>query len=61
LLTGIGFTMSLFASTLIVSAEAYDTDLRIAVLLASLISVICGYPILKIGATRLPASAAADQ
>ena len=53
--------MSLFASTLIVSAEAYDTDLRIAVLLASLISVICGYPVLKIGSTRLPASVAADQ
>ena len=46
LLTGIGFTMSLFIGTLAFPAEAYDADVRIAVLLASLTSAICGYLVL---------------
>jgi NhaA family Na+:H+ antiporter len=46
-LTGIGFTMSLFIGTLAFSAEAYDIDIRIAVLLASVISAICGYLVLR--------------
>ncbi|MGH7045031.1 MAG: Na+/H+ antiporter NhaA [Stellaceae bacterium] len=43
LLTGIGFTMSLFIGTLAFPAEGYDVDVRIAVLLASIICAICGY------------------
>jgi len=38
LLTGIGFTMSLFIGTLAFPGEAYDADVRVAVLLASLTS-----------------------
>jgi Na+:H+ antiporter, NhaA family len=52
LLTGIGFTMSLFIGTLAFPAEAYDVDVRIAVLLASLISAICGYLVLYIASQR---------
>ena len=52
LLTGIGFTMSLFIGTLAFPAEAYDLDVRIAVLLASLISAICGYLVLRIGSRK---------
>ena len=47
LLTGIGFTMSLFIGTLAFPAEAYDIDIRVAVLLASVISAICGYLVLR--------------
>ena len=55
LLTGIGFTMSLFIGTLAFPAEAYDVDVRVAVLLASVISAICGYLVLRIGSRiRLP-------
>jgi NhaA family Na+:H+ antiporter len=62
LLTGIGFTMSLFIGTLAFPAEAYDTDVRVAVLLASLISAICGYLVLRIASERrLPARASAGQ
>jgi Na+:H+ antiporter, NhaA family len=57
LLTGIGFTMSLFIGTLAFPAEAYDLDVRIAVLLASVISAIGGYLVLRIGSqNRLPRS-----
>ncbi|MBV8133067.1 MAG: Na+/H+ antiporter NhaA [Alphaproteobacteria bacterium] len=47
LLTGTGFTMSLFMGTLAFPAEAYDTDVRVAVLLASVTSAICGYLVLR--------------
>jgi Na+:H+ antiporter, NhaA family len=47
LLTGIGFTMSLFTGTLAFPAEGYDVDVRVAVLLASLISAIGGYVVLR--------------
>ena len=47
LLTGIGFTMSLFMGTLAFPAETYDVDIRAAVLLASLASAICGYLVLR--------------
>ncbi len=46
-LTGIGFTMSLFIGTLAFPAEAYDIDIRIAVLLASVISATCGYLVFR--------------
>jgi NhaA family Na+:H+ antiporter len=52
LLTEIGFTMSLFIGTLAFPAEAYDADLRLAVLLASMTSAICGYLVLR-GASSL--------
>ena len=62
LLTGIGFTMSLFIGTLAFPTEVYDLDVRIAVLLASLISAICGYLVLRIGSRkRLPRSSPAGQ
>lgn len=47
LLTGIGFTMSLFTGTLAFPAEGYDVDVRVPVLLASLISAIGGYVVLR--------------
>jgi Na+:H+ antiporter, NhaA family len=46
LLTGVGFTMSLFVSTLAFPAEAYDADVRIAVLLGSVASAVAGYGVL---------------
>lgn len=47
LLTGIGFTMSLFIGTLAFPAEGYDIDIRIAVLIASLVSAVSGYLLLR--------------
>ncbi len=47
LLTGIGFTMSLFIGTLAFPAVGYDVDVRTAVLLASLFSGVCGYLVLR--------------
>ena len=47
LLTGIGFTMSLFIGTLAFPSEGYDIDIRIAVLLASALSAISGYVVLR--------------
>jgi NhaA family Na+:H+ antiporter len=47
LLTGVGFTMSLFVSTLAFADEGYDADVRIAVLLGSLASAITGYLVLR--------------
>jgi NhaA family Na+:H+ antiporter len=55
LLTGVGFTMSLFVSTLAFPAEAYDADVRIAVLLGSVASAITGYLVLRT-APRTPAA-----
>lgn len=47
LLTGIGFTMSLFIGTLAFPMEGYDVDVRIAVLIASLLSAVSGYLVLR--------------
>jgi len=52
LLTGTGFTMSLFMGTLAFPAEAYDEDVRIAVLIASVTSAICGYLVLRSASSR---------
>jgi Na+:H+ antiporter, NhaA family len=53
LLTGIGFTMSLFIGTLAFPAEGYDSDVRISVLLAA----VCGNLLLRIAApARQPKS-----
>ena len=47
LLTGIGFTMSLFIGTLAFDDILYQTELRIGVLVASLTSAIAGYLVLR--------------
>jgi Na+:H+ antiporter, NhaA family len=47
LLTGIGFTMSLFIGTLAFPADGYNPDVRLAILLASLISGAAGYFVLR--------------
>jgi Na+:H+ antiporter, NhaA family len=52
LLTGTGFTMSLFIGTLAFPAEAYDADVRVAVLLASVTSATCGYLVLRGASAR---------
>ncbi len=52
LLTGIGFTMSLFIGTLAFPAESYDVDVRVAVLLASSLSGVCGYLVLRTAPPR---------
>jgi NhaA family Na+:H+ antiporter len=52
LLTGVGFTMSLFVSTLAFPAEGYVADVRIAVLLGSLASAIGGYVVLRTASLR---------
>jgi NhaA family Na+:H+ antiporter len=49
LLTGIGFTMSLFIGTLAFPEEGYDIDIRIAVLIASLVCAVSGYLLLRSG------------
>lgn len=52
LLTGIGFTMSLFVSTLAFPAEGYVADVRIAVLIGSVASAIGGYIVLRTASHR---------
>jgi NhaA family Na+:H+ antiporter len=47
LLTGIGFTMSLFMSTLAFPLEGYDADVRLSVLLPSTVSALGGYVVLR--------------
>jgi Na+:H+ antiporter, NhaA family len=49
MLTGVGFTMSLFIGSLAFPEEGYDVDIRIAVLLGSLVSAIAGYLLLRAG------------
>ncbi len=46
LLTGVGFTMSLFIGTLAFPAAGYNIDVRVAVLTASVLSAICGTVVL---------------
>jgi NhaA family Na+:H+ antiporter len=48
LLTGIGFTMSLFIGTLAFPGEGYNVEVRLAVLLGSLASAICGWLVLRL-------------
>ncbi len=54
LLTGIGFTMSLFIGTLAFPGEGYDVDVRLAVLIGSLASAISGLLVLRLCARRVP-------
>jgi len=46
LLTGIGFTMSLFVGTLAFDNQAYQTAVRLGVLSGTLLSAICGVTLL---------------
>lgn len=48
LLCGIGFTMSLFIGTLAFDDPAVGAQVRISVLIASTLSAICGYLVLRI-------------
>lgn len=56
LLTGIGFTMSLFIGTLAFSDPAYGADVRVGVLSGSLLSAVLGFLLLRFA----PASSARD-
>jgi NhaA family Na+:H+ antiporter len=48
LLCGIGFTMSLFIGTLAFEDPALNAQMRIAVLIASFLSAVCGYLVLRL-------------
>lgn len=47
LLGGIGFTMSIFIAILSFDAPAYQTEAKFAILVASVVSGICGYMLLN--------------
>jgi Na+:H+ antiporter, NhaA family len=51
--SGIGFTMSLFIGSLAFPSGTYDAPVRLGVLTGSLLSAICGYLLLS-AATRKP-------
>jgi Na+:H+ antiporter, NhaA family len=53
ILTGIGFTMSLFIGTLAIDDEASMAQVRLGVLIASLMSVLLGTIVLKISVEPL--------
>jgi NhaA family Na+:H+ antiporter len=54
LLAGIGFTMSLFIGTLAFSASEHLTQLRIGVLVGSLLSASSGYVVLRLANSGRP-------
>ena len=53
-LGGIGFTMSIFIGMLAFPDPVYSTDLRLGVLVGSLISAVCGYALLRATTDALP-------
>ncbi|MBU0725502.1 MAG: Na+/H+ antiporter NhaA [Alphaproteobacteria bacterium] len=52
LLTGVGFTMSLFIGTLAFADPAYQADVRIGVLTGSFLSAISGFLLLRFAPVR---------
>lgn len=53
-LTGIGFTMSLFIASLAFESAGTATDYRLGILMGSLLSAVCGYALLRVsGAERV--------
>jgi NhaA family Na+:H+ antiporter len=52
LLTGIGFTMSLFIGTLAFSAPETAAPLRLGVLVGSILSAVAGYAVLRLATAR---------
>jgi NhaA family Na+:H+ antiporter len=59
LLTGIGFTMSLFIGTLAFAGPDHAAGIRLGVLLGSLLSGVCGYAVLRRTGAAAAGSAAA--
>lgn len=57
LLTGIGFTMSLFIGSLAFEHSSFDAPIRLGVLTGSLAAAICGYVILRISTRNAPEAA----
>lgn len=53
LITGVGFTMSLFIGTLAFSDLEHQTAVRLGVLAGSLLSGLCGYAVLRISTTKI--------
>jgi NhaA family Na+:H+ antiporter len=51
-LTGIGFTMSLFIGSLAFQAGDHDADVRIGVLMGSIASAVLGYLVLRAAPSR---------
>ncbi len=52
ILTGVGFTMSLFIGTLALDPQAYATDLRLGVLGGSLLSILVGVSVLMLAQNK---------
>jgi NhaA family Na+:H+ antiporter len=52
LLTGIGFTMSLFIGTLAFTAPEAAAPLRLGVLTGSILSAVAGYAVLRLARAR---------
>lgn len=55
LLTGIGFTMSLFIGTLAFEDPGFAADVRIGVLSGSILSAVAGYLVLRLSLATAPA------
>ena len=61
LLTGIGFTMSLFIGSLALDEAAHGAGIRLGVFLGSILSGVCGYVLLRALGARKAAGGAREQ